>query len=227
MYSGELNSLEFSDFLERMGHDELLQRYTANAPDISEAIAALRNSAVSRVSSLRIHESTPTFTSVDISEVKTTSYSEQRSEIIHGYQKETNTGFIPHTRSVGVGTTKSIELRRARPFSMQDRAREPELREQMHQSAVNPRAGASDSVQETVLRIKEHVSRSGLSIPDLICKQSLSVVELYEILVSLSVPDVDAQAIDQLLLHLSAPVYWERGYFSDITRENVLSALDA
>ena len=180
----------------------------ADSEEIKRAIQVLRND--SSTGSFKALRHQPTITYSSDSEARNTSYSEQRSRILESFMGKTSSRRSARSSSVGSKPPSLNVTKPSRPRPMVQRS-----------------TLSTPEVPDIVLdrlrkRIYAHLDDINCPLADLFHSESLSLIEIYEILTYLNVPDVSESELDQLLLHLSVDTYWEDGYFHDVPRKQLL-----
>ena len=207
--SALLGDIEQSRFTKSVGVD----------PDtVKKAIRLLR-----AVDSVDIHECQrypgTNSSSISESDPRSRSYSEQRSIILDDFNRRTCRARSPRPISVGTShqTHPSLTSKQSLISRVESRPRPHVQRDFLSTPDIS-----LEAIRPTVRAIRDHIRSLGRDIQDLLQSDSYSLIDMFELLVSLDCPGVSEEEIDLLLLHLSVNPYWEEGYFSNVSRKTLI-----
>ena len=185
---------------------------------VKQAIRLLRAVDSADLSDFTRH---PQMNSSSISDFdpRSRSYSEQRSIIMDDFNRRTLGARSPRSVSVGSSNQKNraVESKKKVASHVQTRPRPHVQRD----SLLTPEVYSEDA-RITASLVRDHLHSTSRSIEGLFPADSYSLVDIFEILVSLDCPGVSEDDLDQLLLNLSIEPYWEQGYFSNVSQKSLI-----
>jgi hypothetical protein len=185
--------------------------------DIKQAIRLLRaveSSEYSNMSNLHVSQTL----SVGDGDWKSASYSEQRSIILDDFHRLER----PRNRARSVAMGSSSHTARSTTPSQHYPRRRARSRPIVQRDTITTPDFENPSVHEIVRSFQTHFVSINRKIRDIFTADSYSLIELFEILMSLEVPNVSESDIDDLLLFISFDTYWEKGYFEDVSTKKLI-----
>jgi len=209
------SSRDISELLEGIQRTKYSDRDRVDPEDVKHAIRLLRAVDSTAMSDHGRHQRMFS-SSISDDDPRSHSYSEQRSVILEDFNRRTFRGSSP--RSVGVGREHpSITSKRSSASRVESRPRP-----NVHRTPIQTPDESAETFKPTILKFRNHLQSMDRHVTDLFPEDSYSLVEIYELLVSLDCPRVTEDDIDHLLLHLSADTYWEEGYFMNVSRKSLM-----